>query len=275
MDAGDVDHGRRGRRGAASRPALPHPLHRDRSRRHARRAGHGASRARLQQVDPSRRSPRAASARSTISSRSRRPAARERSSAARSSRAAPPALRRRVRICGQPWGRAPQLASSHMSDALLLHLIRPGARRAGGPARPLPRTRGRRARPVPLLDLLDPERRLLGVTPRGPLDLPPGGAHWYAVHEIGHPDPDLRGHVRAGVRWLDGVLATRVSPRPGAARGLLAGCRHDLRGRARRGSAPTRRPHRALRLHADGARLLDRARPPFPASRSGTVLSIR
>lgn len=36
-----------------------------------------------------------------------------------------------------------------------------------------------------LLDVLDPERRLLGVTPRGPLALPPGGAHWYAVREIG------------------------------------------------------------------------------------------
>ena len=41
----------------------------------------------------------------------------------------------------------------------------------------------------PLLDVLDPERRLLGVTPRGPLSLPPGGAHWYAVQEIGYPDP--------------------------------------------------------------------------------------
>jgi len=29
----------------------------------------------------------------------------------------------------------------------------------------------------PLLDLLDPSRRWLGVTPRGPLRLPPGGAH--------------------------------------------------------------------------------------------------
>jgi phospholipase/carboxylesterase len=41
----------------------------------------------------------------------------------------------------------------------------------------------------PLLDVLDPRRRLLGVTPRGPLSLPPGGAHWYAVREIGYPDP--------------------------------------------------------------------------------------
>lgn len=42
----------------------------------------------------------------------------------------------------------------------------------------------------PLLDALDPERRLLGVTPRGPLTLPPGGAHWYIVREIGYPDPE-------------------------------------------------------------------------------------
>ena len=42
---------------------------------------------------------------------------------------------------------------------------------------------------LPLLDVLDPERRLVGVTPRGPLTLPPGGAHWYAVREIGYPDP--------------------------------------------------------------------------------------
>jgi phospholipase/carboxylesterase len=42
---------------------------------------------------------------------------------------------------------------------------------------------------VPLLDMLDPDRRLLGVTPRAPLALPPGGAHWYAVHVVGSPDP--------------------------------------------------------------------------------------
>jgi phospholipase/carboxylesterase len=42
----------------------------------------------------------------------------------------------------------------------------------------------------PLLDVLDPERRLLGVTPRGPLSLPPGGAHWYVLGELGYPPPD-------------------------------------------------------------------------------------
>ena len=41
----------------------------------------------------------------------------------------------------------------------------------------------------PLLDMLDPERRLLGATPRGPLSLPPGGAHWYQVMQVGYPDP--------------------------------------------------------------------------------------
>ncbi|MBW3594207.1 MAG: phospholipase [Actinobacteria bacterium] len=40
----------------------------------------------------------------------------------------------------------------------------------------------------PLLDMLDPERRLLGVTPRGPLSFPPGGAHWYRLARVGSPD---------------------------------------------------------------------------------------
>jgi phospholipase/carboxylesterase len=62
----------------------------------------------------------------------------------------------------------------------------------------------------PLLDLLDPARRLLGVTPRGPLHLPPGGAHWYAVHEIGYPDPDtFNDTFGLASEWLD-ALATDV-----------------------------------------------------------------
>ncbi|MGZ8694587.1 MAG: alpha/beta hydrolase [Gaiellaceae bacterium] len=56
----------------------------------------------------------------------------------------------------------------------------------------------------PLFDVFDPERRLLGVSPRGPLSLPPGDAHWYAVREIGYPDPAtfLPTYERAGA-WLD------------------------------------------------------------------------
>jgi phospholipase/carboxylesterase len=41
----------------------------------------------------------------------------------------------------------------------------------------------------PLLDALDPARRLHGYTPRAPLALPPGGAHWYVVPRVGYPDP--------------------------------------------------------------------------------------
>jgi phospholipase/carboxylesterase len=40
-----------------------------------------------------------------------------------------------------------------------------------------------------LADRLDPEAHLHWYLPRGPLALPPGGAHWYAVARVGHPDP--------------------------------------------------------------------------------------
>ena len=57
----------------------------------------------------------------------------------------------------------------------------------------------------PLLDELDPQRRLLGVTPRGPLSLPPGGAHWYAFQQVGYPDPATFFETyRAVAEWLDG-----------------------------------------------------------------------
>jgi phospholipase/carboxylesterase len=60
----------------------------------------------------------------------------------------------------------------------------------------------------PLLDLLDPEQRLLGVTPRGPLSLPPAGAHWYAVREIGYPDPGTFLPTFDAVSdWLDALGA--------------------------------------------------------------------
>lgn len=59
---------------------------------------------------------------------------------------------------------------------------------------------------VPLLDVLDPERRLLGITPRGPLSLPPGGAHWYALYRLGEPDPGtFRPTYAAVCEWLDGL----------------------------------------------------------------------
>ena len=59
---------------------------------------------------------------------------------------------------------------------------------------------------APLLDLLDPQRRLLGVTPRGPLSFPPGGAHWYALRELGYPDPPtFLATFERLAEWLDGL----------------------------------------------------------------------
>jgi phospholipase/carboxylesterase len=58
----------------------------------------------------------------------------------------------------------------------------------------------------PLLDALDPQRRLLGLTPRGPLTLPPGGAHWYVVHRVGYPDPEtFFASFELASGWLDGL----------------------------------------------------------------------
>jgi phospholipase/carboxylesterase len=58
----------------------------------------------------------------------------------------------------------------------------------------------------PLLDALDPERRLQGYTPRGPLALPPGGAHWYVVPRVGYPDPEtFRIGYTAAAEWLDAL----------------------------------------------------------------------
>jgi phospholipase/carboxylesterase len=89
---------------------------------------------------------------------------------------------------------------------VIAHLERPSA---GEPEGLLVLLHGRGADErdlFPLLDLLDPERRLLGVTPRGPLTLPPGGAHWYVVREIGHPDPETFLPTYAAVsEWLDGL----------------------------------------------------------------------
>jgi phospholipase/carboxylesterase len=74
---------------------------------------------------------------------------------------------------------------------------------------------------APLFDVLDPEQRLLCITPRGPLLLPPGGAHWYAVHRIGYPDPDtFLPTYELASQWLDELAAeTGIPP----ARTVLGG----------------------------------------------------
>jgi phospholipase/carboxylesterase len=90
----------------------------------------------------------------------------------------------------------------------LVHRVRPAA---GDPAGALVLLHGRGVDEndlFPLLDLLDPERRLLGATPRGPLQLPPGGNHWYVVRRIGFPDPRTFFPTYERVAdWLDALLA--------------------------------------------------------------------
>jgi phospholipase/carboxylesterase len=57
----------------------------------------------------------------------------------------------------------------------------------------------------PLLDLLDPEARLIGVTPRGRLSLG-GGAHWYIVRRVGYPDPGTFPPTFAALaEWVDSL----------------------------------------------------------------------
>jgi phospholipase/carboxylesterase len=72
----------------------------------------------------------------------------------------------------------------------LVHLVREPA---GDPAGALVLNHGRGADEhdlFGLLDELDPERRLLGVTTGAPLtDVSPGGRHWYLVPRVGYPDP--------------------------------------------------------------------------------------
>ena len=60
----------------------------------------------------------------------------------------------------------------------------------------------------PLLDLFDPERRLVAATPRAPLTLPPGGWHWYAFRAVGYPDPATFDEVYPmAAEWLDTFVA--------------------------------------------------------------------
>jgi phospholipase/carboxylesterase len=62
---------------------------------------------------------------------------------------------------------------------------------------------------LPLLDELDPERRMVGLTPRAPLELQPGGFHWYVSRRVGYPDRDTFYDAYSTLaRWLDGLSDT-------------------------------------------------------------------
>lgn len=93
----------------------------------------------------------------------------------------------------------------------LVHEIRPAA---GEPEGALVLLHGRGTDQhdlYPLLDELDPERRLVGVAPGGPItDVPgfAGGRHWYLVPRVGYPDPEsFRRSYRALTSFLDETLA--------------------------------------------------------------------
>jgi phospholipase/carboxylesterase len=103
----------------------------------------------------------------------------------------------------------------------LKHLVRPAADDPEG-ALVLFHGRGTSEHDLyPLLDALDPERRLLGATPRGPLILPPGGAHWYVVREIGYPDREtFMASYELAAAWLDGLAEETGIP---AARTIVGG----------------------------------------------------
>jgi phospholipase/carboxylesterase len=60
---------------------------------------------------------------------------------------------------------------------------------------------------APLLQALDPEGDFVGLLPRGPLSLPPGGRHWYILRQVGSPDRETFLQTFATLsRWVDDVL---------------------------------------------------------------------
>jgi phospholipase/carboxylesterase len=94
------------------------------------------------------------------------------------------------------------------------HLVREPAGDAAG-ALILNHGRGTDERDLyDLLDVVDPERRLLGITPGAPVTgIPPGGKHWYAVRRVGYPDPDTFGDsCRLLTGFLDHTLEARGIP---------------------------------------------------------------
>ena len=90
----------------------------------------------------------------------------------------------------------------------LVHRLRPAA---GEPAGALILLHGRGADEYDLLgvlDALDPEQRLVGLTPGAPLPGPGGGRWWYHVPRVGFPDPTTFHATYAQLTaFLDGWLA--------------------------------------------------------------------
>jgi len=99
-----------------------------------------------------------------------------------------------------------------MAGEDLVHVVREAA---GAPEGALVLLHGRGADEHdlhPVLDALDPDRRLIGITPGAPLPGPPGagGRWWYMVPRVGYPDPVTFHESYARLTsFLDGWLAAR------------------------------------------------------------------
>ena len=102
-----------------------------------------------------------------------------------------------------------------MTPQPLVHVVREAA---GEPEGALILLHGRGADEHDLasvLDVLDPERRLVGLTPGAPLPGPggAGGRWWYMVPRVGYPDPRTFQATYAQLTsFLDGWLAERAIP---------------------------------------------------------------
>jgi phospholipase/carboxylesterase len=101
-----------------------------------------------------------------------------------------------------------------MAAEQLEHLIREPA---GEPEGALVMSHGRGTSEhdlFPLIDELDPERRLLGIAPGAPITgIPPGGKHWYIVERVGFPHADTFAQSYSALTaFLDSTLAARGIP---------------------------------------------------------------
>jgi phospholipase/carboxylesterase len=92
----------------------------------------------------------------------------------------------------------------------LLHQIRPAD---GDPEGALVLLHGRGVNMfdlLPLGDALDPDRRLVVVTPQAPLELSPGGFHWYVIERVGYPNAETFWQTNALVAAFLDSLPDRI-----------------------------------------------------------------
>ncbi|MEY2441068.1 MAG: phospholipase/carboxylesterase [bacterium] len=99
------------------------------------------------------------------------------------------------------------------TTAQLVHVVRESAGEPGG-ALVLLHGRGADEYDLqPVLDVLDPDRRLVGLTPGAPLPGPAGGRWWYQVPRVGFPDPATFHATYARLTsFLDRWLEERAIP---------------------------------------------------------------